>query len=139
MMKMKSIDTYITEKFKISKGIKVLDNFYILVPREDICGYCIKNYKKNLYDGNLTYSSMFDWKSVFVLYWKDIIDIFRYYKHNTPSNDFSLDNFLIYDIKNVDSYSSIEDFLDKVKKRQVKAKDFVYNKKYTEELDETIK
>ena len=54
---------------------------------------------------------MFDWKSVFVLYWKDIIDIFRYYKHNTPSNDFSLDNFLIYDIKNIDSYSSIEDFL----------------------------
>lgn len=135
---MKKIDAYILEKFRISKGIKLHDNFYILVPIGDICGYCREHYKDNHYYGHLTYSNNFSWGHVFVFSWEDIENIFKYYKHNFRW-DFILDKFLIYDIKNIDSYSSIKDFLDKVHKGLVDAKDFVYNEKYTKELDETIK
>ena len=135
---MKKIDTYILEKFKIHKGIKLKDNFYILVPVGSICHYCYENYSDNWQDGFLTCGPHFDWQHVFVLRWEDIENIFRHYKHNL-SNDFNLNDFQIYDIKNVDSYSSIEDFLDNVKKRNVSPKNFIYNEKYTKELNETIK
>lgn len=137
---MQNLNTYILEKFKISKDIgKESDKlFYILIPVGAICTYYKENYPNNFFKGKLVNSLDFNWTTVFVFYWDDIEEIFTYFKHKMP-DDFRLSRFLIYDILNIKSYLSMDDFLDKVQDGKVSGVNFQYNGKYTKELDERIK